>query len=56
VEADVNILSILFWKIPKLFLMLSSGVIMWCYHVMLSCGMITHPIFIIPHMITPVPT
>ena len=31
-------------------LMVSSGanVIIWCYHVMLSPGMITHPLFIFP--------
>jgi hypothetical protein len=34
--------------------MVSSGayVIIWCYHVMLSSGMITHPIFIFPENFT----
>jgi hypothetical protein len=32
----------------------SSGgnVIIWCYHVMLSAGMITHPFFIFPENFT----
>jgi hypothetical protein len=34
--------------------MVSSGanVIIWCYHVMLSSGMITHPFFIFPENFT----
>jgi hypothetical protein len=34
--------------------MVSSGanVIIWCYHVMLSSGMITHPFFIFPENVT----
>jgi hypothetical protein len=34
--------------------MVSSGanVIIWCYHVMLSSGMITHPFFIFPEKLT----
>jgi hypothetical protein len=36
------------------FIMVSSGanVIIWCYHVMLSSGMITHPFFIFPENFT----
>ena len=35
-------------------IMVSSGanVIIWCYHVMLSSGMITHPFFIFPENFT----
>ncbi len=35
-------------------IMVSSGanVIIWCYHVMLSSGMITHPSFIFPENFT----
>ncbi len=35
-------------------MMVSSGanVIIWCYHVMLSSGMITHPFFIFPENFT----
>ncbi len=35
-------------------IMVSSGanVIIWCYHVMLSSGMITHPFFIFPKNFT----
>jgi hypothetical protein len=35
-------------------IMVSSGanVIVWCYHVMLSSGMITHPFFIFPENFT----
>ncbi len=35
-------------------IMVSSGanVIIWCYHVMLSAGMITHPFFIFPENFT----
>jgi hypothetical protein len=35
-------------------IMVSSGaiVIIWCYHVMLSSGMITHPYFIFPENFT----
>jgi len=29
-----------------------ANVIIWCYHVMLSCGMITHPFFIFPENFT----
>jgi hypothetical protein len=32
--------------------MLSSGVIMWSYYAMLSCGMITPQSFIIPENLT----
>jgi hypothetical protein len=35
-------------------IIVSSGanVILWCYHVMLSSGMITHPFFIFPENFT----
>jgi hypothetical protein len=35
-------------------ILVSSGgnVIIWCYHVMLSSGMITHPFFIFPENFT----
>jgi hypothetical protein len=35
-------------------IMVTSGanVIIWCYHVMLSSGMITHPFFIFPENFT----
>jgi hypothetical protein len=35
-------------------IMVSSGanVIIWCYHVMLSSGMITHPFLIFPENFT----
>ncbi len=35
-------------------IIVSSGanVIIWCYHVMLSSGMITHPFFIFPENFT----
>jgi hypothetical protein len=35
-------------------IMVSSGanVIIWCYHVMLSSGMIRHPFFIFPENFT----
>jgi hypothetical protein len=29
-----------------------ASVIIWCYHVMLSSGMITHPLFIFPENFT----
>jgi hypothetical protein len=34
--------------------MVSSGgnIIIWCYHVILSSGMITHPFFIFPENFT----
>jgi hypothetical protein len=39
-------------------IMVSSGaiVIIWCYHVMLSSGMITHPFFIFPENFTHSPS